>query len=277
MATNHEDTGATPRSADECERIGAYLRRTAGCDNEDRLPAILIVLDRARENVPELSGLLLTVRPAPMMETKRGTANPDDREIEISEEDLDGVVADEPEIRFTLAHELVHVLLHTGQGKFFRMTDGNIVYPFLREDDRRAEWQADRIARAMLMPPAMVARAKSARELASMSGSPLAQAFARIQELTAHQGKATPKSVLGELSKFRLSTASSPNEILKLQAESEKLRLWNNLPKVQGEQPQQVRMCGKYQIFWKEFGQMTGCGWFIEDSQIHAYYERYDI
>ena len=180
-------------------------------------------------------------------------------------------------MRSLILHELAHLLLHTGQDKFFRISEGNVLYhSFLHGDETRAEWQANRVMRAILMPPEMVARAANARELAEISRSPFSEAIARIQDLTPTKGHSVSHQILAAISELKLNAASNPAEHARIEAETLKLKLWSKLPTLPGEDKRKVRLCGKYQILWNEFGKTTGCGWFIEDGKIRAHYERYD-
>lgn len=276
MATNFEDTGATQRNAEDCERIAQVLRPLLGCGEGERVPPISAALNLGRANIPQLKELELVVRSDYSMGRAHAAAVPDTLEIEIRESDVDAIMVDAPKMRFAILHELTHVLLHTGQGKFFRVAEGNVVHSFLGHDNDRAEWQADRVARAILMPREMVSRAANAHELAQLSGSPLREAIARIKDLTPPKGHTTPQSVVNAISKLKLNAATTPAERAKLEAEDRKLELWSSLPAVAGEDKCEVRLCGKYQIRWSEFGRTTGCGWFIENERIHAHYERYD-
>lgn len=71
-----------------------------------------------------------------------GRARPQDREIEISEL----LVNDEPRFRFTAAHELGHVVLHSKVTEEFREEDDRDFY------DKAIEREADRFAAAFLIP-----------------------------------------------------------------------------------------------------------------------------
>jgi Zn-dependent peptidase ImmA (M78 family) len=72
-----------------------------------------------------------------------------EREILIS----DKVLAYEPRFRFTCAHELGHLMLHSKLRKCFRETDAHGP-----GSTHRIERQADRFAAAFLMPAPLVAR-----------------------------------------------------------------------------------------------------------------------
>lgn len=276
MPRNFEDTGATHRSAEECERIAHKLRLSLGCGEGEPLPPIIVALENARSNITQLKELELIVRSDHEMNRAHAIAHPEKKEIDIRDSDVDAIMQNTPEIRFAILHETIHILLHTGQDKFFRIIDGNIIYPFLSVE-ASAEWQADRIARAILMPPEMVARTANPLELANISESPLNQAIVRVNELASKNGKLASQSIANAISKLRLTTAATSAEVAKREAEDQKLVLWSDLPCVEGEDPRNVRLCGRYQIFWDEFGKTTACGWFIEKGKIRTHYERYDI
>ncbi len=71
-----------------------------------------------------------------------GVARPSEREIEVSE----GLLTYEPRLRFTIAHELGHVLLHARLSTNFRdSADADFM-------ERKIEREADRFAASFLMP-----------------------------------------------------------------------------------------------------------------------------
>lgn len=58
-------------------------------------------------------------------------------------------------MRFTMAHELAHWLIH----KQLFMGTGEAASMFVYDEDSAAEWQANRLAAAIIMPMAQVKRA----------------------------------------------------------------------------------------------------------------------
>ena len=96
------------------------------------------------------------VRDRSEMPASDGYAYPDRAHLEIPSDVYDS--GHEGEHKFTLAHELGHLALHTGQMSYARSGPPRKLY----ED---SEWQADQFAAEFLMPYDAVLRMQSADEV----------------------------------------------------------------------------------------------------------------
>jgi len=254
-----------------CERSGATLRDILG-DGRKRLPHIMNVLESARRKIPEAKDLELIVRSDEFMGRADAFAKGKDREIFVKQSVLESALEDDDAARYVLLHELNHIIFHPGPRKF-RIATGNKTPAFIHKHNS-AEWQADRIARAVFMPPEIVDAATSPLDLARTAGVPLTEARNRLADLRAGQPKVLPPDLQRELVAMRASTLRPECfEKQALQSEEKKLRLWNKLPTIDRENPSECRICGKYQITWNEFERTTQCGWFIDDGRIVSSFE----
>jgi Zn-dependent peptidase ImmA (M78 family) len=228
------------------------------------------VLELARNKIPDAQGLEIVVRPNESMGRASAFAKSREREIFVRQSILEGALADSDESRFVLLHELVHVIAHSGPRRF-RIAGGNKSMAYIG-DHESAEWQANRVTRAVFMPPAMVRSARFAGELARNAGVPLKEAVARIQELNVGKARPLAPSLSLEIARAKALGAASSGRKSQAQFEVLKLELWNALPVIQGEPPQEKRLCGIYQIWWVEYGKATQCGWYIEARTIVSYF-----
>lgn len=266
------DDYVVPWMGDEaCEKSAATLRKVLEVGN-GRLPHIMHVLESARRKIPEAKDLELVVRPDEAMGRADAFANVDDREIFVRQSVFEAALDDDDRARYVLVHELVHVIFHPGPRKF-RIATGNETPAFIHKHTS-AEWQADRIARAMFMPPEMVEQATSPLELARTAGVPLIEARNRIAELRAGQPKVTPLDLQRKIADRELGAQSSncfANRTT--QSDAEIFELWNELSVIDGEDPRRSRRCNKWRIAWNEFERTTEWGWFIDDGRIVSSFE----
>lgn len=272
MSDEYEDYGASRRNEHDCERIGQTLRQALGGCGDDRMPSIIEILHLARLNIPEAKNLDLVVTHDDAMGSALAFAIPTKQEIFVKSSFVEEALADTPDARFLAFHELVHIIFHRGAPRYFRMADGNVVSPFLHDKRERAEWQADRITRATFMPTTMVANCATPLELAQKSGTPLVQAIERMKELREREAKTTPSDIAWNIALLIREGAKGTPASARLEAEALKTKLWNALPFLSGENPKFVRQCGKYQIYWDQFGKTSGCGWFIEGGKIISFF-----
>jgi len=253
-------------SEEACEKSAATLRKILGM-GKGRLPPIMNVLESARRNVPEAKDFELIVLADESMGRADAYAKFDDREIFVKQSIVEAALGDNDAARDVLLHELNHLIFHRGPPKF-RIANGNQTPAFI-DKHNSAEWQADRITRALFMPPEMVDAAASPLDLARTAGVPLKAALSRIADLQAGQSKVIPLDIQRKLADRELGAQSSncfANRTT--QSDAEKLKLWNELLAIEGKDPGESRMCGTYWIDWNEFERTTECGWFINGGQI---------
>jgi Zn-dependent peptidase ImmA (M78 family) len=248
------------------------LRGALGGGADDRMPPLMEMFENARRNVPEAAGLELVVRSDAAMADALAFAVPEEQEIHIASAFADEALRDSPEARFYGIHELNHIIFHSGAPRFFRKSDGNVVYAFLHDQHETTEWQADRIARATFMPRGMVDSCTDALHLAKAAGVPFRHAALRIKELQDGKARSTPSDIALKIAALVCEASRDEPSSSRRQAEVLKLRLWNALPTIDGENGSLSRRCGIYRILWKEFGKTTGCGWFIDGGQITSFF-----
>jgi hypothetical protein len=268
VATDFEDFGAHFRSLEQCEQIADRLRLLIGCNPGEPIGPIMAALDRL--------GFEIIFSQYAQMGDARAFARPHVRELVFREDLVQELLDDTPAARFDALHEAVHGSIHTGQSRFFRMAEGNELFPFLRKEES-VEEQADRIARAALMPREMLDRLRQSRELSDYARAPLREAATRIKEVASISARSAPKDVSRSI--HRLAVAARPSAINKnvAEAEKKKRRLWNGLPIIPQEDPSEYRQCGRYRIAWSEFGKTTECGWFVDQGRIISFFaRRYD-
>jgi hypothetical protein len=92
----------------------------------------------------------------------------------------------------------------------------------------------------------------------------------RIREFEEDKPRSTPLDI--RIARAKLAAqAVGPNGSREL-AEVLKLELWSRLTTIEGEDPIEYRLCGKYRVAWSEFGKTTGCGWFLEEGKIVSFF-----
>lgn len=267
MSAEFEDFGVPPV---DCEQFGASLRHAVGCDDLCRLPSMMQVYEAARQNLNGLDGLDFVIRPDEHMDHDLAYADPARSEVNIGKTLFEKILEDEPRARFIALHELVHVWVHKGMPRFFLKREGNATYNFLAENTR-AEVQADRIARAALMPPKMIADCRSdTLRLGLAARVAFDEAAKRIREFEEDKPRQTPLDI--RIARAKLAAQAAGRNSAREFAEVLKLELWSRLPTIEGEDPLEYRLCENYRVAWSEFGKTTGCGWFIEKGKIVSFF-----
>jgi len=273
---NFDDTGASWKSISDIDAIARSIRNALGLSMLEAAPPVVELVSKIGEIVPHLNGLIITPQTEHQLGRAKAYAKAKHNEIVTSEDLLLASMDDEPTARFEIVHELGHLLLkHRGQDKFFLVAEGNVTYPFLR-DEERVEWQADQFSMALLMTPKMVESASSARELAKHARVPIEWAVKRWRQARTSAKPPLDQRTLNEIAELRTAAASDLVKQNRFEFESKKLKLWGELPVVPGESPTTWRQCGKFQIRWSDFGMRTGCGWYIENGTIRAYIDEHD-
>jgi len=264
--TNHfDDYGSRHLSFEACERLAMQIRARIGCSGGEPVPPIAEALNRM--------GIVPEVRSANYMGDALASAKLATKDIEIREDLIDEILKDSPLARFTLLHEVAHLADHghLKLSKLFRKSSGNELFRFYTPDES-VEGQADSIADAVAMPIDMVNTCANAKELAQTAGMPLSRAFARFNIVRSRFGRRLSSVERATVAELRAQTAATPAERRTREQEAKKLRLWSALPEIDGEDSTVARRCGRYRIFWIEFGRTTDCGWLIEGDEIVSYF-----
>lgn len=263
MSDEFSDHHGALLSFDTCEKCAMIIRTRLGLDESQPIPAVSGAL-------VEL-GFECVVRSAEAMAGQDAFAIPAKQEIHFRQDIFERVLEDEEGARFIGLHEAAHGLVHDGETRYFKLSDGNVLLPFVSDDDS-IETQADRIARAALMPMKMVEQCSNSRELAILARVPLAEAVKRLRDIFSRSSRVVPAVVSAGISQLRTDTAASNAARSKALAEETKLRLWNALPFVDREDPTYNRKCEGYWVRWDEFGKSTQCGWFIEGNEVKSWF-----
>jgi hypothetical protein len=108
---------------------------------------ILQVVELALPRVEGLEDLCLTIGEMGDMGDQHGLTFPERQEIRLRRDVYDGAYQGRGRDRFTLAHELGHLLLHSRPGLPRTLRDASQVEVF-----RSSEWQANTFAGSLLMP-----------------------------------------------------------------------------------------------------------------------------
>lgn len=108
---------------------------------------------------------------------------PDSCLIQIKASVFNGACAGVPRDRFTLAHEVGHLLMHGGL-PLHRAYDSSIYKPY-----RSSEWQADEFAGALLMPESCIDTKGSLESIAYEFGVSGSAAGTRVRNLNRRNQK----------------------------------------------------------------------------------------
>ncbi|WP_231462985.1 ImmA/IrrE family metallo-endopeptidase [Sphingomonas sp. URHD0057] len=144
-----------PRSRKQIEEYALAVRRALGVSDGsavDMLRLLELVLPRVLD---EYSFEVVADRELGEAEA---TTSMTERSIKMGLTCYEAARQGQARYAFTLAHELGHLLMHTGSSA--QMARGNSVKPYVN-----AEWQADTFASAFLMPEGEVRRCSCVREI----------------------------------------------------------------------------------------------------------------
>lgn len=116
------------------------------------------------------------------MQDSHGLTDPDQLVMLIRRDVYDGANQGQGRDRFTLAHELGHLLLHRG-GRYLERADPQSLRTPSHPKYEDSEWQANAFASELLMPVAMVRTCATPADLAVRAGVSLAAAEVRFKVL----------------------------------------------------------------------------------------------
>lgn len=126
---------------------------------------ILQVVELGFPRVQGFERTHITIGEHDEMGDRHGLTFPEEQEIRLRVDVYDGVEANKGRDRFTLAHELGHLLLHSKPGLARTMRESSEIEPF-----RSSEWQADTFAGCLLMPITYLQTGPSISEIATTCG-----------------------------------------------------------------------------------------------------------
>jgi uncharacterized protein DUF955 len=162
-----------PRSRKQIEDHALAVRRALGVPDDsavDMLRLLELVLPSVLEDYS------FEVVPNRELGEAEATTSMTERTIKMTESCYQAAREGQARYPFTLAHELGHLLMHTGNQA--QMARGESVKPYVN-----AEWQADAFAGAFLMPANEVRRCSSISEISRRFGVSGAAAEVRAKVL----------------------------------------------------------------------------------------------
>lgn len=149
-----------PRSKSIIEKIALQVRQNLQCENKRFLP--IVKLYDFLEAVVE--GAYYEVKFEHEMIHDQGLTYPHLKSIHIREDVMRSADRDDPTARFTLCHELGHLVMHRNIA-LARVDPKNPPDIF-----RNSEWQADVFASCLLMPHHLLSEHTSIEEITSAFG-----------------------------------------------------------------------------------------------------------
>lgn len=126
---------------------------------------ILQVVELVLPRIEGFEEVCLTIGEMEEMGDDHGLTFPDNREIRLRRDVYDGVYNRKGRDRFTLAHELGHLLLHSNPGYARTLRESSSVKPY-----KSSEWQANTFAASLLMPIEFLQRTQNALEIVEACG-----------------------------------------------------------------------------------------------------------
>jgi Zn-dependent peptidase ImmA (M78 family) len=165
-----------PRSAANIEQLALAFRKATETDDDAYLP-IVGLYDLLHILVP---GASYDVRTKDEMGDNHGLTLLRRKEIWIREDVFHAACRGEGMGRFTLCHELGHLLMHDGV-TLQRAVKQAPIY-------MSSEWQSDMFAGAVLMPDSMIAMPATVADLMSRFGVSRSAAEVRLSQLRKRNG-----------------------------------------------------------------------------------------
>ena len=132
------------RSRDELRQYANGIREVLGLAKHPYFPVVEFLEHVLSEIIPEFEYRYLTYEE---MGDKHGVTYPDKQIICIREDVYDRAYAGMGRDRFTIAHEIGHLLLHSGEVSMPRYNPGTKIPAY-----KDSEWQANAFAGELLMP-----------------------------------------------------------------------------------------------------------------------------
>jgi Zn-dependent peptidase ImmA (M78 family) len=140
-----QDFSVTPRSWKSIRTIANNFRKSVGLDQEPSLPVMELVEDVL---YTRLGLFRLEITDHSEMNGAEGFTDPLGSFMMIREDVYVKALNGDGRARFTVAHELGHMILHTGQPLLARVPSNHNFKPY-----ELSEPQANKFAAELLMPP----------------------------------------------------------------------------------------------------------------------------
>jgi hypothetical protein len=165
-----------PRKQQEIEEIAAALRRTLGV-----IEPFFPLLEVVEQRIPKAwDQFYCGVADDDELGGDHGRTWPDEGVILLRSDVYQGVREHQGRDRFTLAHELGHLVLHSGIGMARRVSASEI------KTYCNSEWQADAFGGALLIPPEVAISLRDVDAIVKACGVSEAAALTRLRVLRRH-------------------------------------------------------------------------------------------
>lgn len=149
-----------PTSRRKLRRVAENLWRDLGVEG-DIFPIVQVLDVVLSDALPDYT--FAVIEPE-YMGSEHGLTEPDQRIVLIREDVYVGACEGRGRDRFTMAHELGHLILHSG--KYLARMDPRAMRNPQHEKYEDSEWQANTFASELLMPVRIVQSCKDTHELA---------------------------------------------------------------------------------------------------------------
>lgn len=171
--TRTDGTIVPPKSADDIALIANAVREALNLTAIPYFPVVKVF-----EYLPHLvDGADFEVLAAEEMGDDHGRTYPDQSLIRIREDVYEGAYSGQPRDRFTMCHELGHLIMHKSVA-LSRIDPANPPKIYFN-----SEWQADKFASYLLMPKHLLRNYLSVDQVVKEFGVSWEAAMARKQEM----------------------------------------------------------------------------------------------
>jgi len=141
-----------------------------------KFPILQVVELMLPKVMPEFS---FEVKEADEMGDNHGLTHPESNEMWIRSDVYDGACQGNGRDRFTIAHELGHLLLHNLPGMARKMKPASSIKAYVN-----SEWQANTFAGALLIPTNIAVDSRDPYEIAEVCGVSVDAASVRLKVLS---------------------------------------------------------------------------------------------
>lgn len=182
---SRKDFGAVvpPRSGDDLDAMALRVREVLGLKEEAFFP-ILEVYDLLHELIP---GAAYEVLPMEAMGDNHGLTLVRRKLIQIREDVFEDACRHDGRGRFTMCHEMGHLLLHREGVALQRSQERPPLY-------KSSEWQSDRFSGSLLMPLNLLSPGENPASLMEKFGVSLMAAEVRMSQIDKKKGAAKQAS-----------------------------------------------------------------------------------
>jgi hypothetical protein len=275
MSNFWDDIPAKPRFLPGIEQHAAQVRLAAGWRPDDRANVHSTLKRLEVELVPRdptFMGRAIALASASLSK----------KTIYVSSELLERIEADDLEALDTVWHELGHLYQHRDSEMMKpRIFGGNKKLIRNLPQNESAEWQATTWGRAFALvrdysrwdlPDDIIGRC------VGLPSAAVAERRAQVAARNTDVVNKLAQKVRNELGSFGLQRQALQLPRTEDSGQSNKTRLWEQLPHIAGEDPRRFRSCDGYRIEMGHFDLKcppSDHGWFIRGGRIFSYMREY--